>query len=108
MAPLQSIITLAQSKAKQSICRFRVSAVGLDKRGRIVGCTSNRLRFLHKGGGVHAEIALIKKYGKQLKSIFICRINKSGELMNIHPCKNCQEVIDKLNIKVYSISKEKQ
>jgi cytidine deaminase len=103
MAPMIDIINLAQKKAKQSYCRYKISAVGLDKNGKIIGSSMNKLRFHHKGGGVHAEIALIKKYGIRLKSMFICRINKQGQLQNIHPCKSCSEVAKKLGIKIYSI-----
>jgi cytidine deaminase len=103
MIPPDDIVNLAQKKASQSTCRYKVSAVGLDKRGRVLGCQMNRHRLPFKGGGVHAEIALIRKYGTKLKSIIICRTNKSGDLLDIHSCKACSQVADKLNIKIYSI-----
>jgi cytidine deaminase len=101
-----TLIQIAKEKAKQSNCRYKVSAVGFDKKGRYLGATFNKRRFHFKGGGIHAEVSLIKKYGSRLKSIFICRINKQGNLLNISPCKNCQTVADKLGIKIYSILKE--
>lgn len=97
------IINLAQRKAKQSRCRYKVSAVGLDRKGHIVGCVMNRHRLPNKGGGIHAEIALMRKYGSKLNSIIICRTNKQGSLLDIHPCKACSQVADKLGIKIYSI-----
>lgn len=103
MTPENNIISLAQRKAGQSRCRYKVSAVGLDRKGRIVGCAMNRHRLPYRGGGVHAEIALMKKYGNKIKSIFICRINKHGDLLDIHPCEACSQVANKLGIKIYSV-----
>jgi cytidine deaminase len=105
MADIAYIKNLAQKKAIQSGCRYRIAAVGLDKRGNVIGSTTNRVRFVNKGGGIHAEIALIEKYGKRIKSIFICRVNAQGELLNIKPCENCQSVANKLGIKIYSIAR---
>ena len=106
MASIKNIKNIAQEKAKQSPCRYKISAVGIDKLGNVVGSCTNQLRFHNKGGGLHAEIVLIKRYGSRIKSIFICRINKKGELLSIHPCKNCKEVADKLGIRIYSIKEE--
>lgn len=105
MADKIYIKNLAQKKAVQSSCRYRIAAVGLDKRGNVIGSTTNKVRFVSKGGGIHAEIALIEKFGKKIKSMFICRVNAQGELLNIKPCKNCQAVADKLGIKIYSITR---
>ncbi len=103
MTPQDDIVNLAQRKASQSRCRYKVSAVGLDRKGRVLGCTMNRHRLSHRGGGVHAEIALIRKYGERLRSIIICRTNKRGDLLDIHACPACAQVASKLKIKIYSI-----
>ncbi len=103
MIPSSEIIYLATSKARQSKCRYKISAIGLDKRSRILGTAMNKLRLKKRGGGLHAEIALIRKYGPRLKSIIICRTNKRGWLLDIQPCKACEQVAKKRNIKIYSV-----
>lgn len=100
----EKIEKLAKEKAKQSNCRYKISALGFDKKGNYLGASFNKRRFHIKGGGIHAEISLMRKYGSRIKSIVICRINKQGSLLNISPCKTCQEVADKLGIKIYTIT----
>jgi cytidine deaminase len=103
MASSEYIKDLAVNKAKQSCCRYRVSAIGLDRLGNVLGSACNQKRFPNKGGSLHAEAALLRKYGKKVKSIFICRVNKHGKLKSIKPCDNCQAMLDTLKIKVYSL-----
>lgn len=100
----KTIEIIAKEKAKQSNCRYKISALGFDKKGNYLGASFNKKRFHIKGGGIHAEIALIKKFGPRMKSMVICRINKQGSLLNISPCKTCQAVADKLGIKIFSIT----
>ena len=97
------IKSIAITKAKQSFCRYKISAIGLDKRGNVIGTATNRPRMAKQGGGIHAEIALIRRYKENLKSIFICRVNAKGELMPIDACKNCQKVMENLGIRWYTI-----
>jgi len=101
-----AIIDLAIRKALQSTCHYRVSAIGLDNRGNILGVSKNYPRFTRLGGGVHAEIALLRKYGHKIKTIIICRINKRGMIMPIKPCINCRKIMAKKNIKIMTIEKE--
>ena len=101
---LNNFTDLAMRKASQSICRFRVAAVGLNYKGEIVGTSFNRPRFSRYGGGLHAERILIERYGNKLSTIILCRINRTGGLLPIHPCKSCQKLLDKMGIRVYSIS----
>jgi cytidine deaminase len=103
MASLEYVKNLAITKAKQSCCRYKVSAIGLDRLGNVTGSACNQKRFPNKGGSLHAEMALLRKHGKRVKSIIICRVNKHGKLKNIKPCDKCQLVLDTLKIKVYSI-----
>ena len=91
------------SKAKKSTCRYKVSAIGFDRRGNFVGCTSNHKRFGHYGGSVDAEIKMIRKYGKKVKTMIICRVNNKGNLLKIDACDRCQKILDKLGIKVLSL-----
>jgi cytidine deaminase len=98
------IQTKAIKKAQQSLCRYRISALGLNRKGEIIGSSINKTRFDHKGGGLHAESNLISKYGNQLKTIIICRVGLSGNILPIHPCVNCSSLADKFDIKIKTIS----
>jgi cytidine deaminase len=98
------IQTKAINKAKQSLCRYRISALGMNHKGEIIGSAINKPRFDHKGGGLHAESNLISKYGNKLKTIIICRVGLSGNILPIHPCINCYSLANKLGIKIKTIS----
>ena len=56
-----------------------------------------------KGKGLHAEMALMKKYGARIKTIIICRVGNSGNLLPIDPCSACAELAGKLGITIVSI-----
>lgn len=91
------------AKAGQSACQFRVSAIAIDKSGKILATAVNHPRFEKLGGGVHAEIKALRKGGPRTKSIVICRVGASGKLRNIDPCISCKKLLDKLGIKIYTI-----
>jgi hypothetical protein len=98
-----NVIEQAKRKAGTSSCRFKISATGFDKRGNVIGCATNKPRFVRKGGGIHAEAALIRRYGKRLRTILICRVNRAGDMLPIDPCKNCSELAEKFEIKIISL-----
>ena len=92
-------------KAMQSRCRFMVSAVGFDEKGNIVGFSCNKPNITRKGGSIHAELALMNQYGKVLKTIIICRTNKTGtSLLPIRPCNACANRAERLRIKIVTIT----
>lgn len=99
------------NKAKKSNCHFKVSAIGYDANGNIIGSAVNSfhpsLRLSSKGVGLHAEINLIRRYGNLIKTIVICRVGNSGNLLPIDPCEKCLDCATKLGIKIYSISRVK-
>ena len=97
-------ITRLLNKAKQSKCTYKIAAMGITKRGNIAGYSINSFRFSRYNGGIHAERVLMNKYGSKLKFIIICRLNKSGNLLPIEPCKTCQKIAKKLGIKIKSIN----
>ena len=101
------MVELIIKKAKQSICRFQVAAIGFDRRGKVLGVTNNRPRIVKKGGGIHAEMDLIHRY-RGLSKIVICRIGKGGNLLPIHPCPACLRVATKLGIQIESVKIGKQ
>jgi len=103
-----TVLQLAMNKAKQSRCHYAVSAIGFDKHGKIVAVARNTPRsypkFNKPGGNIHAELAVLRKGGKRIRSIVLCRVGKSGELKRIDPCKSCMRVLNKNEIKVLTLS----
>lgn len=99
----KNILPKLIKKARQSLCRYKVAAIGFDKRGNIVGSAMNRPRLDKYHGGLHAEMALLLKYGIQIKSIVICRVNRSGKLCPIVPCATCSRVAKALHITITTI-----
>jgi len=97
------IIKTAMEKAAQSPCAYRISAIGVSRRGEIIDKTFNLHRFGKKGGGIHAEMALMKRHPKALKTIIICRIGKDGCLLPIEPCDICKKKANELDIKICTV-----
>lgn len=101
---IQHISAQVIRKAKKSPCRHKVAAIALNRKDEILGIKYNISRpqeiFNKKGGGIHAERLAIMTWGKSIKTLIICRVNKTGDLIPIHPCKNCQKMADKLGIKI--------
>lgn len=97
------ILTIAIKKASQSTCNYRVSAIGLNKKGEVIGTACNKHRFLKYGGSIHAEMSLMARYGKNLKTIIICRVGAKGDLLPIEACCSCASKAKDLGIKIVSI-----
>lgn len=93
----------AIKKASQSQCHHKVSAIGFDKNGKVLGSTFNRCRFSRYQGGEHAEALLIRRYRSHLKTILICRVNKNGGLLPIEPCNACSNLARKMGIQIKTI-----
>ena len=96
-------LEILQQKACQSVCRYKISALGINKKGEVVGVSSNKPRFNRHHGGLHAEAELIRKYGSKIKTIIICRVNQNGGLLPIKPCVACDKLSKKMGIKIVSI-----
>lgn len=101
-----TVKALAKKKALQSICRYKISAIGMNKRGEIIYSATNKPRFDRKGGGIHAEMEVMLKAGPSLKNIVICRVNNAGELLPIDPCDMCLEKASELGVRIVSIKAE--
>lgn len=107
-----NIVQTLHKKACKSSCTYKVSAVAFDKRGDVLGTAFNMhsswnvLDFdtLGRAGTAkHPERLLIKRYGKHVKTILICRVGKGGDLRPIDPCPACRKAASKLGIKIISI-----
>lgn len=96
-----------KKKAEQSNCRYKVAAMGLNKKGDLIAYTTNRPRFSKPNGSIHAEMALMAKYGPDIHTIVILRVNRHGNLAPIHPCKKCQQVAEILGIKIKTVEVER-
>lgn len=96
---LQKIV----SKASQSGCRYKIAAVGLNKKGEPFCWATNKQFINNKGGGLHAETILMRRHKRKIKTIIICRTNNSGDILPIDPCEKCQKLAQKLGIKIKSI-----
>ena len=99
----ENIVKRAVKKAIQSDCRYRISAIGLNKKGEVFCSVTNRQRFYYKGGGKHAEMLLMETAGKGLKTIIICRVGLSNSILPIKPCPMCNAKADELGIKIISV-----
>lgn len=97
------IIIKARKKALQSNCHFKISAIGFSRKGNILGSVTNHHRFSRKGGGKHAELRLMERFGMGLHTILICRVGKGGDILPIDPCYVCQAMADKLGIKIITV-----
>ena len=97
------VIDIARKKALKSSCGYKISAIGLNKKLELVCSYTNKPRFYHKGGGIHAEMALMRKHPRSIKAIILCRVGLSGNFLPIHPCKACKEKANDLDIKIIPI-----
>ena len=101
---MKHVIDIAKKKAEKSLSKYKISAVGLNKHGKVVATAINRPRFSRYGGGVHAEMAVLHKAGPKIKTIIICRVGANGAILPINPCSRCKRVLNKLGIKVYTVT----
>lgn len=100
---MSSIFDHIVRKARQSSCRYKVAAIAFDRNGDIIGVVSNSPRFNRMGGSDHAEMKLINRYGKNIKTIVVARLLKSGHITRMDPCKTCAKHAKKLNIIIKTI-----
>jgi len=87
-------------KARSSTCHHKVAAMALDEKDNVIAVACNKRRFMHKGGGLHAEMVLMRRYGRVIYKILVVRVNNSGRLLPIDPCVACVEAAGKLGIKI--------
>jgi len=94
---------IAIQKAKRSVCPYKVSAIGLDKHGSVIGSAFNRPLQSGRQRPIHAEMALMARYKRALRTIIICRVGSSGNILPIDPCPVCARKARELGIKIVSI-----
>ena len=92
------------NKAKQSLCKSRVAALGFNGKNECVISTVNKTLLCKKGGGLHAEEQIFKVARKMgIERILICRIGKGNDLLPIIPCASCARTAKKLGIVINTI-----
>lgn len=94
----------AISKARQSISGYKISAIGISKNGNIISKATNHPRFDRYGGGLHAEMKLLRKCGNRISTIILCRVNRNGGVLPIEPCPRCKKILDRKMIKVITVN----
>ena len=87
----------------KSTYKQRLGAVVVFK-GKMVGRGFNKVTGNGKIGndGIHAEIEAINNTPASSRNgsvVYVCRINKKGELMMSKPCHACEVVLRKLGVK---------
>jgi len=97
-------IKLAIKKAKKSPCHQRVSAVGWDEHGTIIMTATNLPRFSREGGGIHAEMRIMRKR-PWVKTILVCRVDGQGRPRPMHPCRVCANKAADLGIRIVTLEK---
>jgi cytidine deaminase len=97
------IVKLAIKKAMQSSCHYKISAIGFNRKNEIIYKATNVHRFTRKGGGIHAEMRVMRKAGPSLSWILIVRTNNRGDILPIDPCETCAQKASELGIKIITI-----
>ena len=96
-----------KKKAQQSVCNYKVAALGFNKKGECVASSVNKPYLYKRGGGIHAEEAIFNVAQKKgIVRILICRVGRSGKLRPIQPCESCAKTARKLGIVINSITDE--
>lgn len=95
---------IAVKKAKQSLCDYKISALGLNRNGVCVHRATNLSRFGKHGGGIHAEMRVMAQARRKgIRTILICRVGKGGDLRPIDPCEVCARTAKKLGIRIITV-----
>lgn len=97
------LLILAKKRALKSSCGYKIAALGFNKKLELVCSYTNKPRFYREGGGLHAEMNLMRKHPHSIKTILICRVGKNGNFLPIHPCKICKKKANDLNIKIITV-----
>ncbi len=104
---LNSICGRMRAKSSRVLATYKITAVAYSRKGDVIGFSSNNIRSdftpVRRGAGVHAELELIRKYGKRIAYIVISRFGANGDILPIMPCDNCAKVAKRLGIKILEL-----
>lgn len=110
------ILEKVREVAEEAEGKFRFGCICLDSKGREVSRATNTYkthpemyRWAVRAGkpkkiALHAEIRALIRAKRNVETIYICRINRNGELRNAFPCPVCRLCIEDAGVKeiVYS------
>ena len=110
-------LELLREKATHSPCTYKISAIAFDKKGDVLGHTTNshsknwnvldKCGVGREGTAQHSERILLARYKNLIKTIVICRIGRGGDFLPIDPCPICQKVAAKYGAKIISVMSSK-
>lgn len=103
-----TILRRLHKKCLQSPSQYRISCVALNKKGEVLGYTSNKFRKDNIkpliGSGLHSEQIAIARFAPLgLKTLLIMRIGLSGKILPIDPCEDCQKMAKKYGVTIRSV-----
>lgn len=103
-----TILKRLYRKAMQSPSQYKIACVALNKKGEVIGYTTNKFRKDRIrpliGSGLHAEqIAMAKFAPYGLKILLIMRIGNGGAILPIDPCEDCQKMAKKYGVVIQSV-----
>lgn len=105
---LRALNQRLRKKAIQSSSRYKIAAAAFTKHGNLLGYATNNVNMnfpsSRKGGGLHAERELMKKFGNRIEYIILARVGAPGDNnLPIHPCETCAKLAHQMNIKIFPI-----
>lgn len=108
-----SVANLLKEKAAHSPCTYKISGIAFDAKGDILGHVTNshsknwnvleKEKIGRAGTAVHSERRLLQRYGSLIKTIVICRVGHSGNVLPIDPCPVCRKAAAKYGVKIISL-----
>ena len=102
---LNHLIKRMHKKSLSSIAKCHVVAVGVSKKGNVMGITMSTPTLTRHNPHGHAEWKLMTQYGRGLDTIYISRFSKAGNnSCKIEPCPMCKGLADRLQIKIISLT----
>lgn len=107
-----STLSLLTKKAKRSPCTYKISGIAYSKKGNVLGTATNshskwdvmsHLPLGRAGTAEHCERVLMKKFKNQIRTIVLCRVGRSGNVLPIDPCPVCAKLAKKYGITIKTV-----
>jgi deoxycytidylate deaminase len=117
MKKFKNYINLAIETAIDNNSRFKLCAITLDKKNRLIALAKNDMNKTHPMCSkiassigkpyiiyIHAESGALMKSDLNAHTLIVVRVKKNGGLANAKPCKVCEKFIEISNVKnvIYS------
>lgn len=106
---LNKIFECAIKTANKSRCRFKVSCILVDKKGKIVATGFNHRINNGRNMGrptIHAEVDALNKVKKPSNNLIAFIYRKNARKIN--PCESCAKLLKSYGIKTVYCSNENQ